>query len=194
MARSARKLAVPDVAESLGLTYRKKADREFVKSYSDLPGIRSSGSVMHLLTGELDERLVTIFQHTYMIYTPQAPVPIIHSVYAVEGPQWPMLRVAPRPFWARLARRLGWRAGMELDLPQFNAAFKVTTDDEDFALTLLCPEMQHFMMDKRNVRWYVGRGRVCLIYSGSLKPPRITESLDRLRRFWSLVPPELEAW
>ena len=70
----------------------------------------------------------------------------------------------------------------------------VGADDEAFAVTLLSPEMQSFLLEKPEVRWRIRNGEVCLIYSGDLKPARIGASIDRLRRFWSLVPPELDAW
>ena len=87
-----------------------------------------------------------------------------------------------------------WRLPLLLEDARFNHRFKIRTHDDDFAITLLTPEMQTFMLTKTTVRWRLGAGHVCLVYGGKLKPARMEASLDRLRGFWSNVPVELESW
>jgi hypothetical protein len=94
----------------------------------------------------------------------------------------------------RLLRRLGVRRGLLLEDEAFNDRFRVTTDDEDFALTLLDPEMQRYMTEKTNVTWHLHPGRAALIYSGAMRPERLEMACERLRGFWERVPPELEGW
>ena len=70
--------------------------------------------------------------------------------------------------------------------------FRVRTDDEDFAVTLLSPEVQAHLLTKRRVRWYLGYGRLCLIYQGALRPDRVVASAERLARMMALIPVEME--
>jgi hypothetical protein len=129
-----------------------------------------------------------------MIHTGQASVPIYHVACATEAPHWPAVTIAPRKGWTRLLDRLLRRRRLLLEDEAFNAAFTVKTEDEDFALTLLHPEMQRFLASHRRVAWRVNPGWLALVYSGTMKFDRLEASLDRLREFWSLVPEELEAW
>ena len=71
---------------------------------------------------------------------------------------------------------------------------QITAENDDFAIVLLSLQMQEFILSKTNARWRIDCGRVCLIYGGSLKAARMRASVDRMRRFWELVPQELEAW
>ena len=90
--------------------------------------------------------------------------------------------------------KLGRQPRLAVENPVFNLRFKLKTDDDDFAIALLSPEMQEFMLTKTTAWWRLVGGRVFLIYSGTLKSARMASSLQRMRRFWELVAPELEAW
>ncbi len=81
-----------------------------------------------------------------------------------------------------------------LDLPAFNDAFRVDAEHDDFAIALLSAEMQQFLLEKPTVDWSVGHGHLKLFYRGRLRRSRMDRSLDRLRRFWRQVAPELMEW
>ena len=176
------------------MSYQAKADKAFRAGFSYLPEVPRSATLRHVLGGALDGRQLTAFQSGYTIYTGQVNVNVAYTIYTVACPDWPVTHVTPRNFVGRLAFKLGRRSGLMLENDEFNARFKVRDVDDEFAVTLLSPDMQAFMLDKTSVRWRIGRGRVCLIYSGSLRPRGIERSLQRMRGFWALVPPELEAW
>ncbi|MHC4413835.1 MAG: hypothetical protein ACYS0G_00985 [Planctomycetota bacterium] len=183
-----------EVAEQLGLSYLAEADAAFREGFRGMPEIPKNAKIRHVLDGVIDGRPLVVFQSSYLVYTGQAVMQVAHTIYAVEGPAWPPTRIAPRNLFGRLAVRLGRRPGLTLEDPEFNARIKVKTEDEDFAVALLSPDMQAFMLAKTAARWQIDRGRVCLVYRGALKPARIEDSLERMRTFWSLVPEELEAW
>ena len=186
--------AAGEAAEQLGLCYAAAADKEFRDRFRDLPEVPGNARIKHVLEGELDGRALVVFESSYMIYTGQTMIPVSNTVYAVASPDWPVTSITPRSALSRLFSRLGAGSALRLENPEFNARFSVKTDDEDFAIALLGPDMQAFMLTKTRARWRVGRGRVCLTYSGTLKPDRIETSLDRMRGFWTWVPRELEAW
>ena len=70
-------------------------------------------------------RALTVFQHSYVIHTGQAPVPVYHTVYVTNAPDWPGLTVAPRGLVGRLLYRLGRRPDVLLENETFNALRKV---------------------------------------------------------------------
>ncbi len=196
--RHARRPGSPSRMETeaarLGLTYRASEASGFHHDFGPLPGIPRGGTIKHVFAGTLDGRRLTVFEHSYVINTGQAVIPVYHTAYLTEAPEWPSVTVSRRHFFGRLMDRLGWRRGLHLEDPVFNATMRIRTDDEAFALTLLHPEMQQFLAGKRSAVWRIHAGCCALIYSGSLRVERMEASLERLRRFWALVPPELDAW
>lgn len=181
-------------ANDFGLSYLAKADKSFRSAFGELLELPRNATVKHIMIGDLDGRPITVFESSYMIYTGQTMMQVAYTVYAVEAPAWPSTHITRRNWFGRMALKLGRQPGLLLDNPQFNSRFKVRTENDDFAIALLSPEMQTFMLQKMNVRWRIKDGRVCLCYSGTLKPARMAASLERMRQFWSLVPEELEAW
>ncbi len=181
-------------AERLGLTYRGKGDKEFRSRFSFLVAVPRGASIRHVYEGLLDGRPIEVFQSSYMVSTGQTMVQVSHTIYAVEAPAWPATQIAARNWFGRLIHKLGRPRGLELDDPEFNRRFRLKTDDEDFAIALLSPDMQAFMLSKTSVKWRITPGRLCMIYNGTLKADRLEASLQRLQRFWALVPTELEAW
>ena len=181
-------------ATEFGLSYLAKADKSFRSEFGELAELPRNATVKHVMTGDLDGRPITVFESSYMIYTGQTMMQVAYTVYAVDAPNWPSTHITRRNWFGRMAMKLGRQPGLLLDNPQFNSRFKVRTENDDFAIALLSPEMQTFMLQKMNVRWRIKDGRVCLCYSGTLKPARMPASLERMRQFWSLVPEELEAW
>jgi hypothetical protein len=174
----------------------KMAARDLVRRYADLPTLnKMRGKIRKHYVGALDGRPLTLFEHFYSVQAGSVPVQVASTVYAVGAPDWPTLKIAPRRFFSRLGMRLGRTPkGVLVERADFNRQFWVGAADESFAITLLSPEMQAFLLEKTRVRWRIRNSEVVLIYSGALNMKRIAGSLDRLRHFWSLVPPEMDAW
>ena len=181
-------------AERLGLSYTARGDKAFCQQFARLPQVPRGAKIKHVMAGHLDGRPAVLFEATYMIWTGNMVVPVAHTIYTVDCPAWPTTHVKPRTPVGRLAVKLGRQPRLAMENPAFNLRFKVKTDDDDFAIALLSPEMQEFMLTKTTVSWRIVANRVCLIYSGTLKSNRMESSLQRMRRFWELIAPELENW
>ncbi len=179
-------------ARELGFSYQRKGEAAFRRSYSDLPGIPDSGKAKHVMSGSIGDRPAVIFEHTYLVYNGSMMMPVNHTILSTAAPNWTKQSIAPRSCLSRLAERFGWESGFHLENAEFNSYFKVKTDDEDFALMLLSPEMQRLLSSKPGVWWNIKPGRLCLIYNGPLRFGRLDTSIARLEQFWSLVPNELE--
>lgn len=185
----------PDTPVSLGLTRHSRGARPDPDSTLNLAGFFQTGSGSLRFSGDLDGRGLAIFQHQYMIFAGTTTIPVIHTVYVVEvSPHWPSVTIARRSPWSWIGRLFGRSPGLMLDDPNFNRAFRVNTENEDFAIALLAPDLQRFLLTKRGVTWRISLGRLALFYSGKLRENRIAPSLDRLRGFLQRTPDELEAW
>jgi hypothetical protein len=186
--------AATETTERLGLSYLAAAEKGFRDRFRDLPEVPGNARIRHVLEGELDGRALVVFESSYMVHTGQTMMRVANSVCAVESPDWPVTHISPRGALSRLFVTLAAGSGLRLENPQFNASFSLKSDDEDFAIALLGPDMQAFMLTWARQRWRLGHGRVCLINTGPLKPQNVPAELDRMRGFWTWVPRELEAW
>jgi hypothetical protein len=182
------------IAQECGLRYQESGAKGFHHELGPLPGVPRGGEIKHVFTGPLDGRPVTVFQHRYVVNTGQAVIPVHHAVYTTSAPDWPVTTARPRRALSRALFRLGVRRGLMLEDDAFNGAFRLTSSDDEFALTFFHPELQAFLATKRGITWHLHPGRAAMIYGGALKLDRVPRSLERLRRFWSLVTPELQAW
>jgi hypothetical protein len=189
------KLSASNAAAQMGWNYLADAPSGFSGEWSIIPGIRSSGRVTHLMQGPLGRWQATAFVSTFVLYTGQVNVPVSRTVFALDTPVWPTTNIMPRSWMARLLWPLMRRkSGLILENTRFNSTFKVRSDDEDFAITLLSPEVQKYLLTKSTVRWYMGYGRLCLICPGTMQPENVVASAERLERMMALIPPEMEAW
>ena len=147
------------------------------------------------LTRLLDGVPVEIYERSAMIPNPalsMIPIKTVYETfYVLPAPNWPKVRIRARRFFARLLYKLGHQPGLMLDDELFNAAFRVDSEDDDFAALLLSPELQAFLLEKTNVDWSAGRGAIKLFYRGGLRKKRVDKSLQRLRRFRELIDEEL---
>lgn len=182
------------LGDSIDLDFDHDPPKHFHRDFTFLPEIKKSGKTNHLAHGSIAGRTAVFFEHSYVVSTGQHTTTVFHCVYTTQAPDWPRLSITPRGPFSKLFRKLGRRKGLLLDDPNFNHAFIVRCDDEPFAVTLLTPGMQRFMLEKTNVRWRITHEKIFLIYKGALKLKRMPVSVDRLARFWSNVPPEVETW
>ena len=151
-----------------------------------------------VLTKMIDDVPVEIYERTMMIPNPaimMIPMPVVvETFYVMPAPQWPKVRIRARRGFSRLLYRLGRRPGLVLDNARFNERFRVECEDEDFAILLLSPAMQRFLLSKTNVDWSAGGGAIKLFYRGALNKKRVARSLERLRRFRALIDEDLLAF
>jgi len=190
--RSAGRSAAAEAAETHGFEHDADADPLLHRQFAPLPGIPRSGKSKRVLVGNILDRSLTIFQHTYVVNTGQAVVPVHHTAYVCAAPAWPEVIIIRRGLFSRIAWKLGRRGGLRLEHEPFNRGRRVRCTDEDFAIMLLGPEMQRFLAERPDIAWRIGDGRLAMVYSGALRFDRIGASIDRLHRFWALIPPELE--
>jgi len=143
----------------------------------------------------IDDVPVEIYERTMMVPNPaimMIPMPVVvETFYVCPAPQWPKVRIRARRGLSRVFYRLGRRPGLVLDNARFNERFRVECADEDFAILLLSPAIQLFLLSKTNVDWSAGGGAIKLFYRGSLKKNRVSASLERLRRFRALIDEDL---
>lgn len=148
-----------------------------------------------VMTKFLENQPVEIYERTQMVWVGSFMAPVVvECYYKLPAPNWPKVQIRARRRLAKLWYKFGYRTGIMLDDDAFNAAFKVTSRDEEFAVMLLSLELQGFIMDKPTVDWSAGHGSIKLWYRGKLRKRRVGHALDRIGTFYSLIAPELLDW
>ncbi len=146
-------------------------------------------------TRPMDDVCVEIYERSALIPNPAiGMIPtrmVVETFYVMPAPDWPKVRIRARRWRARLLYRLGRRPGVALEDARFNLAFRVDCEDEGFALLLLNPPLQEFLLKKASVDWSAGGGAIKLFYRGRLRRKKIDHSIARLRRFRDLLDQEL---
>lgn len=174
----------------LSADQKKRIRRLFLR----LPEVKPGGSIKRTLEGKRADQSLIGFEHVHFIHTGQTAIPVTHTIYALQSSHWPRVDITPKRRFHRLLGMILRTHAIELDLPEFNARFRVVSDDSDFVVTLLSPELQRLILEKPDVAWRLIDGWVCLIYRGSMRYDRAASSIHRLEMFSGLIPPELAHW
>ncbi len=109
-----------------------------------------------------DDSAVSAFQYRYA--TGSGKTRQVHEFSCVLAPTpffAPHLRIEPEGMMSAIGRMVGIR-DIEVESPEFNRLYRVRSDDERFAITLLDHEMITWMLDATS-----GRGAVCFEFGGS---------------------------
>ena len=193
MRSSAGRLKPAAAAESLGMAYQKSADGEFRKAWHALPDTPKHGKTQHVLFGIVRDVEVTAFQHTTTTMAGSTPIVIVKSVYSCPVPGWPDLEIRRRGALGRWMFGFGTAGGVRTGDVRFDREWQATSEDRRFLEELLSSDrLRAFITGKQSVKWRVVKGRLCLIYQGSLRGDRVGTSIDRLLGFLEATP--ADAW
>lgn len=187
-----RRAGVAQTAQELGLSYEPKADKSFRDAWAVLPEIVKSGSVKHLIVGQVDKRELTAFEHTRMVMVGNVPMVIAHCVYSTPAEGWPDLHVTRRGWFSRWRFNAGKRSGLLIGDEKFDAQRQVKSDSEEFARWLLGPDLRVLLLEDDSAAWRVVGQQLCLIYKHKMRAEQIQASIYRLQRFWSALPEQAD--
>ena len=187
-------LQVSADAARLGFQPLEVVGHELRKSLRRIPGVPGNADVGNVIEGEIGGQHALVYQLRHLISTGQTVVPIYHTVFRCEAPQWPTTHLTPRGWLGRVLMKLGHSPPLLLENDGFNRRFRIKATNEDFAVTLLTPTVQQHLLGKTNVRWIIEPGSLSLVYGGAMKSARLERSVRRVAEFWSLIARDLLAW
>lgn len=136
-----------------------------------------------------------IFEHRYVVSTGKSAHTVLHTVATAPCPAaWPDVSIRARNLLHALLAMLG-RRPLRLDDPAFNARWTVACAEPEFAVLLLTPDVQRWLLSApRAESWYIGRGQVVCLWHGRTDPALLPSLFERPRQFLALVPRELWEW
>lgn len=199
-AKIAKKLreAIRAGAESMGLSYLAKGDREFVKAWSAIKPLSKSGRATNVLFGVLPSGLnLTAFLHQYTVSTGKSAHVVTHSVFALDTPAWPRVEVRRRNAVAKWFRGLLGSDKPDIDAPEGASGFErdwvVDAEDPLFANQLLTVGVRDALSAGETVAawWFVG-GKLAALHAGAMKPETLGAHIELVERVWEAIDESLK--
>jgi hypothetical protein len=111
-------------------------------------------------------------------------------VCAVEGPwDFPALHLCPTKPFDRVKAPLGMR-DIETGDQEFDAAFQITSDSEEYARSFLNADLRKFLLEMGRYRWQLGGRFVVLLWPGFSSGVKDIELMEfAMKRFIELARP-----
>lgn len=202
IARSARRPAIAciehlrptDVCDEFGLTYHGRDHDGLHSRFARERIVPRRGHVRHVITGPWRGRTATAFQHTCHTGVGRSRRIHTRSVFALDAPSWPRVRVRRRNACSRALYRLGRQNGLMLDDDQFNHTTHVRTSDDDFAITMLAPTVQRWLLGVPFRSLHVGDGTVAIVLNGPMPLGALADGFNAVSTFRSMLSGELDDW
>jgi len=172
---------------------QKRALFEKLGPYRDLR--EGWKGVVWCARGEVQGREVTLVEHRYTTGSGKNKTTTNHTIAAITAPvQWPALSLADENLLHKIAEIFGSR-DVRVEDERFNKRWRVTADDESFALLVLSPEVQAWSLTlERGTLIRVGRGGICAATKAVATGESAACLSRRVCELASLLPSELEAW
>lgn len=136
-----------------------------------------------------------IFEHSYTVGGGKNRRTITNAVAALPcAAAWPKCAVLEEHLGDKIMGMLG-KKGLDLEDAAFNKRWKIQAASEDFAVLLLNPEVQRWLMDLPKKSWLrIGGGMLCVGITGQLNAEKVVLLAGCPESVVALIPPELGAW
>jgi len=171
----------------------RKRRRECFEPFRHVRGLpRAHHGVRSLLRTTLEDREVRVLEYVYSESAGNS-TRIVRSLAAATPcpPAWPHLELDREHFLHKVGAALGLR-DMQVENPAFNDRWRIRTDDESFALCLLTPEVQSWLMAlEGRETWSIGDGWIVCLRRDPLRRDALESIAARPGGLLALVPPEL---
>ena len=142
---------------------------------------------------------ILLAEHMYLVYAGKHAHPVFHTMAIAPCPaRWPSFDIKEEHLGHKIVKVvLGQNSkfaarDVEVESADFNARWRVKTDDPDFALVFLSPEMQQAVM-RVPKGWYVraGQGALAIVANSQLKPEMLAKMVETLEAIVAQVPEEI---
>jgi hypothetical protein len=184
--------------ESHGFTLTKGPSKhaEEIAARAPLPeGTRCRYSVDWWGEGKIDDVDVTMLCHRTVRRAGKSTETLYTMISRTECPSaWPGLRLQAETFISKMAKKVGVK-DLEVENEAFNKRWLINANDEEFAVLLLSPEVQEWLLDaNKKESWSILDGHLICTWHKRLKPKELDLFVGRVATFRRLIPPELDAW
>jgi hypothetical protein len=107
---------------------------------------------------------------------------------------WPHTSLTGEGLLSLISKSFGGQ-DIQLDDEDFNRRWVVKSDDEQFALLVLCPEVQVLLRaSPRTQMWVIEGGQLLMFERGAMRPADAERMLKTFEAVRAAIPDELDAW
>ena len=192
------KKALRQAFESAGFEIVKGGTQaiEEIAGCAPLPeGVRARYIVDWWGTSQIDDHEVTLISHRTLRRMGKSVETVYTMIVSVECPAaWPGFRLTGGTLFSRIAAAAGFK-DLKVENATFNKRWNIRTDDEGFAILVLTPEMQEWLLEApKKESWTILEGHLVCAWHRRLKPKDVDQFVHRVTEFRRHLPPELDAW
>lgn len=177
-------------AERLGLSVMDKGDKAFVKAWSVIKPLKSSGKATSILYGGLPSgRGFTAFSHTYIVSTGKSAHAVTHTVAAYDCPAWPSISFQRRNAIAAAVRSMFKKPNPADTGAVFESDWLIESGDAGWKAAVLTPDVMTMLstMPKAFAGLWVHEGKLVTLYSGNFTVERLEEAVAALESFMAAL-------
>ncbi len=131
---------------------------------------------------------------SYVIMAGQVIIPITIQLVLTDVPKsWPVTRISANKTRG-LDGKIRIKDRIKLDNEGFNQLYRVESENEDFAIALLDPEMQKWIStlpNRNKCVWHIEKGRLAYMQTGRLSAQSLPELINRCDTFIAAIPKEM---
>lgn len=195
-----RTQAIAIVADHFGLRHVNKPpkhERESLfSSFRSFTMLRHGAkNLKWWMGGQVDGRPIEAIEHTYIVSTGKSAHAVTHSVIATPVPHaWPQLALTSRHIFATWWNSVTGH-DFKVENEAFNARWIIKTNNRDFTLLFLTPEIQQFLAaSPRAESWQLANGSLAMVMKKRLDARQLPPLLTRVPALRNMLPPELDYW
>ncbi len=189
--RAARTEGLTQIAQQRGWQISPEDDR-YASRWSGEPFTRG-GRVRNVVTGSHQSRPFTAFEYWYTTSshngTTTTTTTHTFTVWALQLPgEVPEMSVGPEGlFGGKVAEAFGFDR-VDIDDQAFNDTFKVKADDEQFARTVLSPDVVALMKQTGTWQWRFTGNTMLSWEQGTFDPEDLEPRLNLMMRLVTEIP------
>lgn len=196
-----RVLALRAKLSELGLTPAQTAS-EFDKAQAFEPFVAMSEllktgakGLAWAGSGVRSRRRIVAIEHSYTTGSGKNRTTHRNTLVATPcPPDWARVVITREHLFTRLGKVFGMK-DLDLEHERFNKLWRVSTQDENFALALLGPSVQEFLAAPNrpdmSEQWRCGGGLICVIHAHQVSPEKLAALVERLEGLLGALEPEL---
>lgn len=136
-----------------------------------------------------------VIEHSYSKGSGKSRTTRTHTVVATPCPRgWANVAVTREHLFTRMGKLLGLK-DLDLENPRFNKLWRVTCEDEGFALALLGMGVQEYLANTHKPdlgeQWRVVGGMLCVLRNTTMSAAKLKLLVERFEGFVGAMEPEL---
>lgn len=140
-----------ELSADLGLRYTDKDAFGLLAQLQEFDLFKSRGRITHVMSGNIEDTMVHLFEYAYTINTGKSSVTIRQTVFFANDKEWslPNFRLKPETWWHKVLTAIGLQRDINFsENPDFSTRFWLTGNIEGMIREKFSPDLQQFFCER----------------------------------------------